>query len=104
MASFILCTISFSWGSHNLQELTKNDPITKIVKVPSNTKSNKLPMFHLTLTEMALRTSTLATQGMVDFFKFGSIASTRSSSNGSKHSLLFSSLEWPQVFNASKAS
>ena len=54
MASFTPCTILKSWGSHKLQELTKNLPITKTVYVLSNTKSNKLSRLHLTLTKLAL--------------------------------------------------
>ena len=77
-------------GSHKLQELTKNLPITKTVWVPSNTKSNKLSRLHLTLTEMALSSSTLATLAKVGFFNFGTLSSSRSSSLSSKHSLLFS--------------
>ena len=58
--------------------------------MPSNTKSIKLLSLHLTYTLLALSSSTLTTLTKDDFFKFGTQSSSRSSSLGSKHSLLFS--------------
>ena len=58
--------------------------------MPSNTKSNKLSRLHLTLTEMALSTSILATQGMVEFFKLDHLQSLDLHSMAPNTSSLFS--------------
>ena len=58
--------------------------------MPSNTKSNKLSRLHLTLPEMALSTSTLATQEMIEFFTLDHLQSLDLHSMAPNTSLFFS--------------
>ena len=80
-----------SWGSHKLQELTKNFRVTKTIM--SNTKSNKLLSLHLTHTKFLPKLKNTCYTQMGEIFMFESIFKLWILISWLKHSLLFSRVD-----------